>query len=768
MLIFSTTILLSCVGVNKGISVSFNSMGGSHVSTQYFDNNGFLSEPETYFEGHTLEGWYISYNQGRTLNRKWSFTDDIVTYNLTLYAKWNKNLYFVSFNVYGGDPIDQQSYKFGEKLSVPIPTKVGNTFRNWYIDEHFKDIFDFEIMPSRNLNLHAKWSINQYTITFQTNGGTVISPITGDYGSSFSIPNNPSKLGHTFVGWYTNFALTNQINFVNTLTIPSNNVTYYSKWQINTYSITFETNGGMIITPINKLFDSSLNLPIPLKDGQTFIGWYLNSELTNPLDLTKMPAYDLILYAKWEINLYTITYKLPSFGSRLFDIDLLENEKIIDLIAQSRQSAALTNFGRVFFWGRNIHNELPDGTIISLKPVDHTSLFSLNESEKIISISLGSAHGSALTNENRVFSWGNNYWGELGDFTNINRNVPVDITANFNLASNEIITFISLGSGNSSAITSFGRVFTWGRNTEGQLGDGTTISKNYPNDITSQFSLLSNDKMVGISMGYLHSASYSYYGNVFTWGKNSSGSLGDGTLINKLNPNNITNFFTFEENEKTISISTSENFTLSITNLGSVFSWGYNFYGQLGIGNNIQSTLPINITNTFNLDNEYKIMQVATGEKHCLSVSNNGLIFSWGYNGYGQLGSGNFISSNIPKSISGKLALYNNEIPNKIASGYNHSLILTNEGRVFIWGSNDVGQLGDNTKVIKPSPFELTNIVFFVFTIVNYYYLDNIQLITPEYKDFSFQAWYLDENYLEIFNLSQMPKNNLILYGKWN
>ena len=130
--------------------------------------------------------------------------------------------------------------------------------------------------------------------------------------------------------------------------------------------------------------------------------------------------------------------------------------------------------------------------------------------------------------------WGINSSGQLGDGTTINRSTPIEITHKFNFGLEEKISEISLGGAHSSALTSTGRLFTWGSNSQGQLGDGTTVNKLTPIDISNKFMLLESDSIIQVALSYDnvgsgHSSALSKSGRIFTWGDNWAGQLGDGT-----------------------------------------------------------------------------------------------------------------------------------------------------------------------------------------------------------------------------------------------
>jgi alpha-tubulin suppressor-like RCC1 family protein len=170
-----------------------------------------------------------------------------------------------------------------------------------------------------------------------------------------------------------------------------------------------------------------------------------------------------------------------------------------------------------------------------------------------------------------MFTWGGSNNGQLGDGTTINKSIPTNITSRFSLSQGETISAIALGSTHSSALTSIGRVFTWGRNTEGQLGDATTLSRSTPIDITSRISLVQGETISSIVLGSTHSLVLTSNVRMFTWGGNVYGQVGDGTTTNRSTP--ITLSSNIVENERVITFEYNE-----VTNYFPVLE-GYKFGG---------------------------------------------------------------------------------------------------------------------------------------------------------------------------------------------
>ena len=214
--------------------------------------------------------------------------EDIYTKNeaLTLYPVWNTNKYTITFDTNGGSEIAPITQDYGTKITAPDnPTRKGYTFKGW--DKEIP-----ETMPAENITLKAQWEINQYTIAFDTNGGSEIAPITQDYGTEITAPDNPTRKGYTFKGWDKEIPET----------MPAENITVKAQWEINQYTITFDTNGGSEIAPITQDYGTKITTPAdPTRKGYTFKGW--DKEIPKT-----MPAENITVKAQWEINQYTITF----------------------------------------------------------------------------------------------------------------------------------------------------------------------------------------------------------------------------------------------------------------------------------------------------------------------------------------------------------------------------------------------------------------------------------------------------------------------------
>ena len=233
--------------------------------------------------GYTQVGWATVDGGEKVYDLK-----DIYTKNeaLTLYPVWNTNKYTITFDTNGGSEIAPITQDYGTEITAPDnPTRKGYTFKGW--DKEIP-----ETMPAENITVKAQWEINQYTITFDTNCGSEIAPITQDYGTEITAPDNPTRKGYTFKGWDKEIPKT----------MPAENITVKAQWEINQYTITFDTNGGSEIAPITQDYGTEITAPDnPTRKGYTFKGW--DKEIPET-----MPAENITVKAQWEINQYTITF----------------------------------------------------------------------------------------------------------------------------------------------------------------------------------------------------------------------------------------------------------------------------------------------------------------------------------------------------------------------------------------------------------------------------------------------------------------------------
>ena len=293
-------------------AVTLNTNGGTINNgnvTEYIYGVGATlpTADDMTYTGHTFKGWYD--NEG--------LTGDPVTAiggtemgNKEYWAKWEINQYTITFDTAGGSAIAPITQDYGTAITAPAdPTREGYTFAGW-------DTAIPATMPAHNMTITAQWTVNQYTIIYDLDGGTAEgNPDTYTVETDAFTLKNPTRPGHTFTGW-SGTGLTGEDNL--TLTIPkgsTGNRSYTAHWSLNTYSITYDLNGGTASgNPTSYTVESAtITLNQPTKTGYTFTGWS-GTDLTGEDNLTvTIPAGstgDRSYTAHWSLNTYSITYDL--------------------------------------------------------------------------------------------------------------------------------------------------------------------------------------------------------------------------------------------------------------------------------------------------------------------------------------------------------------------------------------------------------------------------------------------------------------------------
>jgi len=272
--------------------------------------------------------------------------------------------------------------------------------------------------------------------------------------------------------------------------------------------------------------------------------------------------------------------------------------------------------------------------------------------------------------------WGRNTSGQLGDGTTTNRHTPVDLL----LSAGAQVTAVSAGADHSLALASDGRVLAWGGNSDGQLGDGTTSGGSTPVEVD----LPAGIRGRAVSAGGLHSLALASDGRVLAWGGNSDGQLGDGTTSGGTAPVEVD----LPAGIRGMAVSAGGLHSLALTSDGRVLAWGDNSSGQLGDGTRAGRSTPVAVL----LPAGARVTAVSAGIDHSLALTSDGRVLAWGNSGFGQLGDGTTASSSTPVAVD----LPADTRVTAVSAGGLHSLALTSDGRVLAWGDNASGQLGDS------------------------------------------------------------------------
>ena len=313
----------------------------------------------------------------------------------------------------------------------------------------------------------------------------------------------------------------------------------------------------------------------------------------------------------------------------------------------------------LYMWGDNTYGQLGD-----FREVNY---FSWSQ------IRAGGQHTLALRSDGTLYTWGRNNVGQLGDSTTVDKNIPTYIAP-----TSLYWKSISAGESHSVAIDDLNSVYIWGNNKYGQLGLNDTLNRSAPTQIAS-FATTTVDA----SAGGNHTGLIATSNNIlYTAGFNQFGQLGDNTLVDK-------SVFTQIGTSSWQAISAGKNHTLALTTDSTMFAWGDNTYGQAGLNESVVITRssPVQVGAS-------SWSQVSAGGSHTSALDINQFLYTFGYDYYGQLGLNR--SNSVPTITYAQ-----------ISQGTSHTLAIDLLGKLYAYGLNNVGQLGDGTTITRSSPVQI-------------------------------------------------------------
>ena len=323
-------------------------------------------------------------------------------------------------------------------------------------------------------------------------------------------------------------------------------------------------------------------------------------------------------------------------------------------------TVAIKSVGSLWAWGENSDGQLGDGTRTPrLTPVR------IGSDSDWSSVSGGGLHTVAIKSDGSLWAWGDNACGQLGDGTRTTRLTPVRIGSDNDWSS------VGGGRYHTAAIKSDGSLWAWGENYYGQLGDGTTTYRSTPVRIGS------DSDWARVSCGISHTVAVKSDGSLWASGLNAWGQLGDGTTTTRLTPVRI------GSDSDWSSACGGGSHTVAIKSDGSLWAWGYNYYGQLGDGTKTTRRLsPVHIGTGTDWS------RVSCGFYHTVAIKSDGSLWAWGYNYYGQLGDGTTTERLSPAHIGSGTDW------SSVSCGFEHTVATMSDGSVWAWGHNYYGQLG--------------------------------------------------------------------------
>ena len=336
--------------------------------------------------------------------------------------------------------------------------------------------------------------------------------------------------------------------------------------------------------------------------------------------------------------------------------------------------------GGLWAWGGNSNGELGDNTTAGKSSPVQTVASGITWKQVSTAKNI---HTAGIKTDGTLWTWGNNGQGQLGDNTVAAKSSPVQTVA----AGTNWIQ-VACGNNHTIAIKADGTLWAWGSNTNGQVG---------ANDITHRSSPVqtvaggTNWKLV--DGGRYHSAGIKTDGTLWVWGKNTNGQLGTNDIVHRSSPVQTVAGGT---NWKLISCGGYNGHTAGIKTDGTLWTWGDNTFGALGDNSTTVRSSPVQ---TVAAGTNWK--QVSVGSYYTAGIKTDGTLWSWGLNNRGQLGDNSVTDKSSPVQTITAATNWK-----QVSCSYVTSAAIKTDGSLWVWGGNDVGQLGTNDLTHRSSPVQ--------------------------------------------------------------
>lgn len=359
---------------------------------------------------------------------------------------------------------------------------------------------------------------------------------------------------------------------------------------------------------------------------------------------------------------------------------------------------------KVFAWGSNTYGQLGDGSQTGRLTPTRTDDSGVLSGRIPMAVSGGYLHGIALCDDGTIAAWGYNAQGQLGNGGTAHSNSPVEVDRSGVLAGKCVIA-IAAGPFHNLALCSDGSIAAWGYNNYGQLGNGGTGTSRVPVRV-NPLGALAGRQVVAVSAGAYQSFALCSDGTVVAWGYNDEGELGNGNTVGSFVPVAVDTTGPLA-GKRVCRISAGPYHALALCTDNTLVAWGYNNRGQLGNGSFTPSASPVEIGENGALSGK-TIVSISSGNNHSLATCSDGTLVSWGSNPFGQLGTGDIVNQLLPVAANRSLL---NPVTSSLepTAGSNFGLLRSADGGLAAWGDNSKGQLGDGSVLQHaiPAPLNL-------------------------------------------------------------
>ena len=504
---------------------------------------------------------------------------------------------------------------------------------------------------------------------------------------------------------------------------------------INPHTVTFDSAGGQP-TPgqqqITEGRQAARPTADPARDGFLFDGWFLKDAKGGSkvaYDFSQPVTADITLVAHWSPEKDSGWSISPGKGNVLggqratiTPPRLSRGIRFSQVSAGGYQMSDAAGFsvgvasdGNAYAWGSNQHGQLGIGnTTKQNKPVKIPLPDGVDSGFTYTQAAAGGFHVLAVGSDGIVYSWGANDHGQLGDGTTVERSKPQPVPDPNDTSQPFKAVQVSAGAYDSAAISPVGHVYTWG--SEGNSRDGNfnpsfTPPRKTPTPAAAPDGSGQGLQAVRVSLGWSFIMALDEDGNVYAWGYNNYGQLGNNSTSSAYTatPARVRDPNSPNDPGKGLQatqISAGTDHGLAIDRNGTVLSWGHNNSGQLGNGSTYDQPAPEPIKNPGGRGS-FTAVGISTGVIYSLAVDSSGNTWAWGYNAYGQLGNGDVFALLTPTRVrspdpsAGASASLQ---ATRVSAAQYHSLAIGQDGNAYAWGDNRLGQLGNGSLTQSRTP----------------------------------------------------------------
>ncbi|MDG0815430.1 RCC1 domain-containing protein [Bdellovibrio svalbardensis] len=378
----------------------------------------------------------------------------------------------------------------------------------------------------------------------------------------------------------------------------------------------------------------------------------------------------------------------------------------LNLSAGAEHVCAVHADSKVYCWGQNSHGQLGNNSAVSSNMPVAVDVSAITPTPQFIEVQAGAQHTCARTVDSRVFCWGASGSGRLGAVASGDQLTPLEVKNGPGALKN--VFKLSVGENHNCALTADGKISCWGeQGADGRLGNNAFVFSQDPVAVDVS-GLLGKRGFAQLSAGYNHTCGVNTAGKVYCWGNGAKGQLGSGNSTRnspyEITMTSVTGGAAFKQ------VEVGYEFSCALATDGKIYCWGDNPEGQLGNGNSISYGVPVPV-DTSSITSFLGFKSLSVGKSHACGLHADGTLYCWGYGYFGQLGRNTPLSSNKP------VAVVTSSTPGlglikQVDLGDLHSCVNTANGKAYCWGYGAQGRLGNNSTSDRSLPVAVVSTSF--------------------------------------------------------